>query len=177
MQVTVTSPSKPPFTMTLREDEGKIAESLMYGHAPTTIDAIMKIKKLREAACTYQLQTLTNEFSSLCQKKEGSIFRKISLMTMAGNMWDAFISELESKAPTLLHILTTLVSFNDKRNVSKAGASHYPSICAAVAVLLKERNREMCGLQSLVSALLYSCHSEKQVSTVVNRVSIIKSLL
>ena len=87
---------------------------------------------------------------------------------MASNTWKVFISELESKAPTLLHLLTTLVSFNDRRNVSKVGTSHYPSICTAVAVLLKERNREMCGLQSLVSALLYSCHSEKQASTALN---------
>ena len=166
LQVTVTSPSKPPLSMNLGEDEGKVAESLMFGHNPTTVAAIMKVKGLRETVCAYQSKILSDEFSSLCQKKgEVSIFRKISVTTMASNMWKVFISELESKAPTLLHLLTTLVSFNDRRNVSKVGTSHYPSICTAVAVLLKERNREMCGLQSLVSALLYSCHSEKQVST------------
>ena len=31
----------------------------------------------------------------------------------------------------------------------------YPGICTAAAILMKERNREMCGLlQSLVSLLL-----------------------
>lgn len=84
-------------------------------------------------------------------------------MSLASNSWDAFIIELQSKAPTLLLILLTLVSFNDSSNAKKVGATHFPGVCAAVAVLLKERNREMCGFQSLVSALLYACHSEKQV--------------
>lgn len=83
-------------------------------------------------------------------------------MSLVSNSWDAFIIELQSKVPTLLLILLTLVSFNDSRN-AKVGATHFPGVCAAVAVLLKERNREMCGFQSLVSALLYACHSEKQV--------------
>ena len=33
----------------------------------------------------------------------------------------------------------------------------------AAAAVLKERNQEMCGVQSLTSSLLYSCHCEKQV--------------
>ncbi len=45
----------------------------------------------------------------------------------------------------------------------KVGEAHFPGICSAAAILLKERNREMCGLQSLVSLLMYSCHAEKQV--------------
>ena len=39
------------------------------------------------------------------------------------------------------------------------------------AVLLKERNREMCGIQSLISLLLYSSHVDKQVG---NTVKVIK---
>ena len=160
----MTSPSKPPLSMTLREDEGNIVEGLLMGHAPTTVTAIMRIEELKKAMFTHLLQTLSNECSSLCQKTGGSsLFRKISLMSLSSDMWNGFMNELESKAPTLLHILVALVSFSDLRNISKVGTSHHPSICAAVAVLLKERNREMCGLQSLVSVLLYSCHCEKQV--------------
>ncbi len=39
----------------------------------------------------------------------------------------------------------------------------YPAIVNATAILLKERNREMSGVQSIVSYLMYACHSEKQV--------------
>ena len=44
----------------------------------------------------------------------------------------------------------------------KVGSSHNPGICCAAADLLKERNREMCGLQSLVSLLMFSCHAKKR---------------
>lgn len=88
----------------------------------------------------------TDEFSSLCQRT-GSLFRSIPVTALARNNWDVFVSELKSKAPTLLNILLTLVSFNDRRNTTKVGAAHHPGVCAAVAVLLKERSREMCGLQ------------------------------
>ena len=68
------------------------------------------------------------------------------------------IEDLKSKAPTLLQLVTSVVSVNDHRNTSKVGNSHHPGICAAFAVLLKERNREMCGLQSIVSVLMYACY-------------------
>ena len=111
---------------------------------------------------------LTEECSKLCQKTEcASLFRNIPVTSLASNKWDAFISELVPKAPMLLHILNTLVSFNDKRNKTKFGSSHYPGICAAVAILLKERSQHMNGIQSLVSALMYSCHCEKQVNSII----------
>ena len=124
----------------------------------------MGIEGLREAVFTYFVQTLSDECSSLCRMTEGgSLFRSISVTALASNSWEAFICELESKAPTLLHTLLTLVCVNDGRNTKKVGASHFPGVCAAIAVLLKERSREMCGLQSLVSVLMYACHCEKQV--------------
>ena len=33
----------------------------------------------------------------------------------------------------------------------------------AAAVILKERNREMCGLQQMISSLMYGSHCEKKV--------------
>ena len=62
-----------------------------------------------------------------------------------------------------LNLFTTITSFNDHRNKIKAGDFHLPGICSAVAVLIKERNREMCGLQSVISLLMYACHCDKQV--------------
>ena len=123
----------------------------------------MAVQGLREAVYAHLLQTLTDECSSLCQITGPSLFRSISVTDFETNCWDTFISELESRAPTLLHIVLTLVSFNDRRNKIKVGASHHPGVCAAVAILLKERSKNMCGLQSLVSVLLYACHSEKLV--------------
>ena len=72
------------------------------------------------------------------------------------------VTDLKVKAPLFFTLLDSITSRNDHRNIAKVGVTHYTGISAA-AILLKERNREMCGLQSLVSLLLYSCHAEKQV--------------
>lgn len=150
-------------TKTLGQAEGKIAESLVEGDAESIVSAIMEVQVLKEAVFIYFLQTLTNECNRLCQTSDSSLFRAIPVTSLATINWVDFIAELESKAPILLQTLLLLVSVNDARNTTKVGAVHFPGICAALAVLLKERSRAMCGVQSLVSALMYECHCEKQV--------------
>ena len=71
------------------------------------------------------------------------------------------------KAPTLLRLLSTIVQHNDHRNTSKRGDRHNPGISMAMAVLLKERNREMCGLQSLIVLLLFKGQAHKKASECV----------
>ena len=71
--------------------------------------------------------------------------------------------ELEQDAPLLLKIMNCLVARYDYWNKCKVGTAHNPGFCTAAAVILKERIREMCGLQSLLSLPMYSCHCEKQV--------------
>ena len=56
-----------------------------------------------------------------------------------------------------------MVSMNDHRNQHKGGVQHYPGICMAMEVLLKDRNREICGVQSVLSLLLFFSHAEKKV--------------
>ena len=62
-------------------------------------------------------------------------------------------TDIQLKAPLLFKILHGIAARNDHRNVVKVGAAHYPGICTAAAILLKERSRHMCGLQSLVSLM------------------------
>ena len=61
------------------------------------------------------------------------------------------------QAPLLLQFLV---------NKKKGESAHYLSILMAVAVILKERNREMCGVQSLISLLLFASRVDKQEFTV-----------
>ncbi len=92
----------------------------MFGDAPTIASNIMAMEELREAIFTHFIQTLSNECSGLCGVTEGSsLFRRISVTALASNSWEAFICELESKAPTLLHTLFTLVSVNDGRKMRR----------------------------------------------------------
>ena len=73
--------------------------------------------------------------------------------------WVPFIDELKLKAQTLLRILHAVSS---RKQNSESIQQHHPGICMA-AVMLKVRNREMCGNQSLIPLLLYATHAEKQV--------------
>ena len=82
------------------------------------------------------------------------------------------IDELASKAPTLLHVLTTIASRSDHCNSKKLGSAHYPDIIMSAAVILKERNREMIGIQSLISLLLFNSRVEKQVNIIIHFVYI-----
>lgn len=75
-----------------------------------------------------------------------SPFRKIAIDKLPEFTWDKLADDLKSKAPTIFKIFSLVVSHNDHRNEFKKGAScHMPSICMAIAILLKERNREICG--------------------------------
>ena len=65
--------------------------------------------------------------------------------------------------PTLLQLLTAVVGVNDDRNTSKKGEQHHPGVCTAMAILFKERNREMCGIQTFISLVMFSSHVPKKV--------------
>ena len=171
-QVTVSSSAQvTPVTKTLSGVEATAASCLVEGHAPSTASAILKIKSVREEIFSTFMKTLNNECSTLCKKlpNNPSPFRTISVTNLVKVTWRALIEELEVKAPTLLQILTNITSFSDHRNKTKGGSTHHPGICAAVGILLKERNREMSGPQSIVSMLMYLCHSEKQVISIDNK--------
>ena len=116
---------------------------------------------LREAVTLLLLDKIDEECSKLCQRRSDSpsLFRKVPVTEMSDFKWDRFLDELRSKAPTLFQVLSTIASRNDHRNEHKCGHTHN----AGSAIVLKERNREMCGVQSIISLLLFSSHVDKQV--------------
>ena len=75
------------------------------------------------------------------------------------------MEELQTKCPTLLQLLWAIVSRSDHRNRVKQGEQHYPGMCVAVAILLKERNKHMSGIQTLLSMVLYSSRVRKKACT------------
>ena len=67
--------------------------------------------------------------------------------------------------PTLLKVFSTIASHNNRRNNHKLDKRHVPGICMAISTLLKERNREMCGIQTMLSLILFTSREQKQVIT------------
>jgi len=89
-----------------------------------------------------------------------SPFQKMDADQCGSFEWKTFVEDLKKKAPTLHAVFSCIVSRSDQH----PNSTHYPGLCMSVAILLKERNREMSGLQYIVSLLLYSSHVDKQVS-------------
>ena len=129
--------------------------------------AILRNKQLSDVVIKLIAGVVDSECSVLCRRNNASLFRKTSVTTMSIFQWSKLVDELSLNAPTLLHFLSTIVTHSDHRNKLKVASAHDLGLCMTVAVLLKERNREMCGVQSIVSILLYQSHVEKQVCITV----------
>lgn len=109
------------------------------------------------------INVINDECLDLCKRSKPSMFRHSEPIGYVDFQWSHYIADLESRSPVLLKLCKTLVSHSDHRNEKKEGSTHIPAICMAVSVLLKERNREMVGLQTCISMLLYASRAEKQV--------------
>ena len=133
---------------------------------PSIAGAIIENKQLADLVWQHFLKKIDQECSVLCQKRSPpSPFRSTVVGDFQNFRWKDYIDDLSLKAPTLLSLLYSIVSHTDHRNAKKTASTHHPGICMTMAVLLKERNREMCGVQSLISLILYSSHAEKQVKS------------
>ena len=142
--------------------ESKIARALIGGHAGYIAKALMTWDDVKENIIKLMLGKLNEECTCLCRKAITSPFRTMPADQIASFKWVDMVTDLKVKAPLFFTLLDSITSRNNHRNIVIVGVAHYPGICTAAAILLKERNREMCGLQSMVSLLLYSCHAEKQ---------------
>ena len=137
--------------------------ALLGGHAVSIAKAVLGEKDLRDAIIKQLLREINKECNSLCKKTIATHFRTIPVDELANFKWKDMVADLQLKVPLLFTILHGIAARNDNRNVVKVGAAHYPCICTTAAILLKERSREMCGLQSLVFLAMYTCHAEMQV--------------
>ncbi len=166
------TPTRPaPFHAQLDDNFARVGRALAGGSPQAIAKAVFNCQDLR----VHLLRNLTGlvnaEVAELCKKSSNppSVFRKIPVEKLSTFQWQECIAELESKAPILLQVVTALVSCNDKRNTHKKGVAHHPGVCMAIAILLKERNREMCGIQTIVhvSLVLFTSCVQKQVGVII----------
>ena len=160
--MTLSTPSR-----TLRKDvgdaEAEVTRSLLSGNTASIANGILAMEEVREAVFMHFLDAIDHECTTLCRKLAPTHFRTVPMENVQQFNWQPFVDDLECCSPLLFRALTRIAGYSDRRNKGKVGPAHFPGICTAVAVILKERNREMCGLQSVVSLLMYTCHCEKQV--------------
>ena len=148
LQITVSSPNKPDVvTKEVDRSLQKIGRSLAGDHIPSIAKAVFANLSPREHMVEKVVYAVGNECASLCSKsaQPATEFcqRKLSLGKR--------VSELKQKCPILFRLFSYIVRHTDHRNASKQGEKHYPGICMTTAILLKERNREMSGIQAFFS--------------------------
>ena len=155
-----------PLTSTLSPDLQKIGRVLKGGHIPSIAKAVFAHQELKKSIITKLLDIITAECSTVCRKNptNPSPFRQIGIDHLGEFTLEEFIQELKTYAPTLFQVASVITSHNDHKNQSKKGSKHHPGIYMALAVLLKERNREMCGLQTIISLTLFNSRVQKKVT-------------
>lgn len=109
------------------------------------------------------VKLIDQECTNICKRSLPSLFRKMSTSEVQGFQWKQLVKEIQTVAPSLYKMLSTICSHSDHRNKHKHCSTHWPSICMAAAILLKERSREMCGLQGVFSLLLFASRVDKVV--------------
>ena len=132
-----------------------------YSHL---VNELFSEDEIRKHIVDRVVTELDDECSQLCTHSKPAVFRQVPTTYMEEFKWTDFIQELQTRAPTLLRMLLKIVSHSDLRNKKKCGECHFPGVCMAVAVLLKERNKHMVGVQSLLSMIMFSARVDKLVS-------------
>ena len=154
-------------TTTLDEATSVIGKAMAVGHLPTVAQTIVDHKPLADLVFQLFMDEMEAECAHISQRSQPfSPFNRIATDQYASFQWKNFIEEISKKAPTLFRVLSSIVAHSDHRNKKKVHTAHHPGLCMTVAVLLKERNREMCGVQSIISLILYSSHVDKQVNDI-----------
>ena len=163
------TPSRPSFHAKLDPSFSRIGRALAGGNLASISRAVFACEGLWDAVLRKVTATLDAELIQLSKRNTHppSLFRHIPIDALPQFRWCDCIAELKVKAPLTLQLVTALVSKNDSRNKQKCGDAHYPGICMAIAIMLKERNREMCGIQTLLSLILFSSRVQKQVKQLV----------
>ena len=169
LQISVYSPSKRAIcTVSIRPELEKIAKALTGGNLQSICRAVFSYPQLRDEAVSRISRIVDDECASLCSKSSQpvSLFRSMTIEQAESFSWRQTVTELETKAPTLHHIIDCAITHSSKRNKLKKGERQFPGLSTAVAILLKERNKTMCGVQSVECPLFYS-HPEEGLCVIV----------
>ena len=103
---------------------------------------------------------IRKEIKSMASDTTGSILRSQCVDDVKSFTWRKVTNELAIYAPTLLQILKAVTDTKTERRNRDA------TIAVCASVLLKYRYQNMSFVQKIVSLILYTGHSSKQVCTV-----------
>ena len=157
------SPKKGAEVITaVRPEFEKIVKALAGGNMKFIWRVLFANPDLRELrGCLSKVsRTICEACSLLCKKNAQPVtlflHNDMSLEQAESFSWTQAILEPSTRVPTLFKIIhNSVVTRSLVRNKHKRDAQ-YPGLCTAVANLLTEHKREMCGVQSYKSSALFS---------------------
>ena len=133
----------------------------------TGTDDLFKQQPIHGRELSQVCQIIETEVLHLCSSSSfQSVLRQSSKESLMAFNWSTIISEWQHEAPTILAVLKAIVGPNRTRNVKKGVSleSRYPALCAAGAILLKERNQQMSLIHHVIGLLLFHGGISKAVS-------------
>ena len=151
----------------------KLAKSIGR-HDPNSIARqVMSHSRVKTAVIKKMSRVVCREMEDMCKINTHSILRDSSPETLKAFNWDVLIHELNSKAPTFIQLLQGFLHTKKRRRSYRCPpkkSNQTPEkivigVCASI--ILRHRNIHMNLLQRLVSVVLYSGHTNKQVCIVI----------
>ena len=152
--------TKSTYSTNLKESYLRIGRALAGGNLESIIlnhsdlnHIVMKVTDMLDTEC-----------SVLCRKEASgmSLFPKMTFDQMSQFTWSVLVDELQRKAPQFFSNCRTQLSVTVIRGINSSMV--LPTIQQYAATILKERNREMVGLQTIVSLmLLKSCAKNRYI--------------
>ena len=141
-----------------------------------TARTCLALPAVKSEALKQVVAAVKSECRRLCQlKPKPSVLRMKSSDELKSFTWKAVTLELKQRAPILLAVLQAAaesyrqrvprqtLSRRRKKGSKLMKMARESVIGMAAAVLLKERNKNMCKLQAVISTLLYAGHASKEV--------------
>ncbi len=143
-----------------------LMESIVRGNlVPAVVEAILRPGPPRDAVIKHIIlfQELYQQCTTLCQKKAfRSILRGLKPSELVSFSFDQLAKEWSCTAPLLFQFLTTVANVPLSKSNTVPPES-LPSICAAGAVLLRQRNQHMSALHHIVGLILFHGNASKLV--------------
>ena len=144
-----------------------LAKSLFHGSRHAMVNHCFKSDVLKGIIVKKLGGLVCSEVAKLCSLKVNSILR-LPIESFEKFSWKTLFTELEEYAPVLYFILTCATKTKRKRH-----ADPEIIIGTIIAILCKHRCSTLSLLQKLMSVVLYSSHTAKQVSPHVISINVL----
>lgn len=149
---------KKPKNFYLTPNRKRVTKAVCRGSKMKVVSECMKDSKMQNYTIQLIGRILRKEMTSLCSDSAKSMLREKTASALTQFTWGRLYDELSVHAPTLLAVLESCTCTRKPRPNRTA------VVGMCVAVLLKFRFQNMCLVQKIISLILYSGHSGKQVN-------------